>query len=542
MAHHRRRSKRVIADKAAVETARLRGSLRSHLNSLGLKSEEEYRKWCRARGVSDGLHKSNTQKRKEQHLARTQHGESILHRKRSQTRNVRNTIRQLYDRSVPKGRLGADYLYRIRSLFHQLEPDPPSRRALLEILLAVEGPGRLFGLEPALPFEPESPENTWLQGLSSLARHHSDFVRSPEDWIPTSKNSRRQFGHLTRHLLAQFPDVPDFLDAAWIGPVDEEHQRQQAWFLHLGNGGNLRTAPDLPLHLTKGMAHECLQTPDLTPVLKGLRRAQIHGQGGWSGLVDAIGSTQLGRSFEQEDFWSTVVTFFIRHPMLDPVHVGPIIDYLHQQKFVGAEVLQLGGELAHEPPPQPNLTMKSRSIEKLLRQVEEWHEELARAEIGRAAQAAEVERQAGSRSKPRKRARFIEFEDGAIGDYEVIERTGKSETHWRIRRLRNNADLAADGRAMHHCVLSYAKSCRHGSTTIWSLSAKDDDGPRQPVLTIAMAGSRAITQVRGRCNATPWGGKKLKSATAYDELMKRGVKIMQRWIDREKLVWGEVRR
>jgi hypothetical protein len=97
-----------VADRAAVETARLRGSLNAHLKSLGLKSEAEYRQWCRSRGISDGLHKFASQKRREQRLAKTQQGKSILHRKRTQTRNLRNKIRQLYDRSVSKGRLGAD--------------------------------------------------------------------------------------------------------------------------------------------------------------------------------------------------------------------------------------------------------------------------------------------------------------------------------------------------------------------------------------------------------------------------------------------------
>ena len=107
-------------------------------------------------------------------------GESILARKRGQTRNPGNTIRQLYDRTVPKGRLGADYLYRIRSLFHALENDPPSRRALFDILLAVEASGKLFGLDPALPHKPEDPQNTFLQGLMQLARRHTDFVRAPK--------------------------------------------------------------------------------------------------------------------------------------------------------------------------------------------------------------------------------------------------------------------------------------------------------------------------------------------------------------------------
>ncbi|MBT5144306.1 MAG: hypothetical protein HOM31_16540 [Gemmatimonadetes bacterium] len=539
MAHHRRKSKRADADRARVQTAILRGSLQSHIKSLGLTSQKEYQDWCRTRGFSEGLHKSDEQKRKELRLAKVHQGESILARKRSQTRNPGNTIRQLYDRAVPKGRLGADYLYRIRSLFHALEDDPPSRRALFDILLAVENSGKLFGLDAALPYRPEDPQNTFLQGLMQLARRHRDFVRAPSDWQPLSRNSRRQFGQLARHLLAEYPDVPDFLDAAWIGPEDENHQRWQEWFIHLGTGANVRTASDIPIKLTKSMAHELLQTPELTPIPIALRRAQILGQGGWDSLVHALCQTQLGNSFEHEHFWSTVITFFLRHPMLDPAHVGPIVDYLQQQKFDGAEILQPGGALAHEPPAQPNLSMKSRSIDKLLRQVDDWHEELAQAEIGRAAQAdAQHE---GRHSRSRRQVRFIEFVKGSIGDFEVIERVGKQRTMWRIRRLRNNADLAADGRAMHHCVLTYAKSCRKGDVSIWSLTASEDGGSPRPVLTIAMSGSRAITQARGRHNAQPWGKNRGNIEHSYASLLTRGAAIMERWIKREKLVWGEVR-
>lgn len=42
-------------------------------------------------------------------------------------------------------------------------------------------------------------------------------------------------------------------------------------------------------------------------------------------------------------------------------------------------------------------------------------------------------------------------------------------------------------------------------------------------------------------NATPWGKTKGRVSGPYADLMKRGVKVMERWSQREKLVWGEVR-
>ena len=59
----------------------------------------------------------------------------------------------------------------------------------------------------------------------------------------------------------------------------------------------------------------------------------------------------------------SVFRWFIANPMLDAVHHGPIIDYVHDQRFVAPYPT---GErhLPGEPrlvPPQPNLTMKGRN-------------------------------------------------------------------------------------------------------------------------------------------------------------------------------------
>ena len=121
-----RRRKRNV--RSEIERAHNRANLRSHIRALGLQSEDEYRTWCRKRGLGDGLHKSNRQIQKERQLARRQQGEAVLTRTRQQTRSPANTIRQLYDRTLPKGRLGADYLYKIRGLFNAFSPRPDAPR------------------------------------------------------------------------------------------------------------------------------------------------------------------------------------------------------------------------------------------------------------------------------------------------------------------------------------------------------------------------------------------------------------------------------
>jgi hypothetical protein len=210
-----------------------------------------------------------------------------------------------------------------------------------------------------------------VSGLLALACHHTDWLRPVEDWTPAGVSLMPQFGSLALHLLARYP-VPTFMTSVWLRGRDAETLRYQGWYKHIALGRNIRTA-DLPLPYTKMMAHHFMLAPDHFSVEAALRWGQVRGMGGSEALAHAVAATRLGRSFEHEDFWKTVIQFFVNEPTLDAVHIGPIVDYLHVQKFVPQEDFIGEGELGHAGPPQPNLTMKGRTRRSLLRQVEEWH-------------------------------------------------------------------------------------------------------------------------------------------------------------------------
>ena len=167
--------------------------------------------------------------------------------------------------------------------------------------------------------------------------------------------------------------------AAWFGGVEEQGLRQQEWFIHIASGGSIRDL-DAPIKLTRRMAHLFQRSPQLGSVEKSMRWAQVLGMGGNGPLAQATLKTRLGRNFENDEFWSTVVLFLVNNAMLDPTWVGPIVDYVHNMKFAPRRIVQEGGGLEEEPPPQPNFTMKGRSATKLLRQVEAWHGHLSREE------------------------------------------------------------------------------------------------------------------------------------------------------------------
>ena len=77
-----------------------------------------------------------------------------------------------------------------------------------------------------------------------LGAWHSKWVRGPKRWRCNSHNPARQFSSLARHLLADY-HVPNFLDSAWFRPRGgsiREKRQEQEWFIHIGQGGNIRTA------------------------------------------------------------------------------------------------------------------------------------------------------------------------------------------------------------------------------------------------------------------------------------------------------------
>ena len=360
--------------------------------------------------------------------------------------------------------------------------------------------------------------NSFLDGLAALARHADDWLRRPGEWTPDSRNPRQQFGSLARHLLANC-EVPAFLDSAWLRGRGEQACTQQQWFVHIGGGGNIRTV-DLPLALTKSMAHCFPEAPDAYMAEEALRYAQIIGQGGEEALVEAVIGTPLGASFEHESFWASVIQFLVRHSMLDPDLIGPIIDFIQAQKFEAQERALPGGGVERGEPPQPNFSMKSHSLPKLLGHVEEWHEQLAR----------DTRVYTGRNWAP-----------SGIGSFKWQDSEYDPPLHWTVHEILEGRELIVEGKRMNHCVASYANNCRRGNTSIWSMQVQEKGEQAQQIMTIAVQNrTRHISQARGRRNALP----KLKGQQArrlqvdYKQYLGRSRHVLRRWMDQEDMTMG----
>ncbi|MCA8922042.1 MAG: hypothetical protein KDD82_09550, partial [Planctomycetes bacterium] len=270
----------------------------------------------------------------------------VLARARRNTRNPARTIQALVG-----GRLGVGDLPAHSPLRHVAALIADARRQSSACAAAAARLARV-----SLELLADDPGyRVALQGLIGVRR---DWLRAPEAFRCRTRNAGRRFSALLRHLLARYP-VPALFDQAWTSG-DATHQD---WFVRLGRGESLRRVPGLPFPLTKRMAHWVLQAPEGMSVAQALRFGWALGQGARPYVARALLGTRLGGDLPaaQEPFWREVLGFFMRQPMLSPCNYGPIVDYLHAQRFVvppGASA-----------PPRPQLSMAKREVPALLREV-----------------------------------------------------------------------------------------------------------------------------------------------------------------------------
>lgn len=350
---------------------------------------------------------------------------------------------------------------------------------------------KLFSEARVIQEYPPNIHNSMLGALASLATHSRAWIRPLETWKPTSKNARRQLSELARHLLAEYP-VPAFMDSVWF-----KRSRSQNWFLHIGQGQNIRTAERLLVPLNKKMAHAFSLAPADYTVEHAFRWAQVHGLGGNERAVEAVRATRLGRSFAHDDFWISVLRFLAANPMLDTVHYGPIVDYVHEQKFAAERIFVRPGEVRTLDPPHPGFSMSRRTPDTLLRQVTAWHRQLGKVQV------------VGDRA----------WHSSGIQPLHLVEGKDKKRV-WTLDELLSTNALIEEGRAMKHCVGSYAASCAAGRSSVWTLRFSDGAVGRRRLTVEVQPRSRTMVEARGRFNAYP---------------TEQEMRVLQHWAEQNEL-------
>lgn len=308
----------------------------------------------------------------------------------------------------------------------------------------------------------------------ALAAFHEDFVRPPKEFEVAGDDAAKQLDQFLSHLFEKWP-VPHWLR----GPACGQDPRVIPWFIHLGVGKNLTTAPNMPFPLTKRMAHFAVTAPPPLHAYQAMRWGQLRGLNVPEELCHEIVHTRMAHELPDEPFWLTVGRWFALHPEVIG-HAGIIVDYLYSRRV---------GDF--EAPADPTYEMRGRAPDRLLADVRAWHRAVAR-----------------SRHAPRKAT----WEKSGIPGY-VPQPDAKpdgettkitlADAEWAIVELLTSDELEEEGEALHHCVATYASQIISERAAIFSLRRRVQ-GVLRPLLTIEVwRAERQVVQVRGLQNRPP---------------------------------------
>lgn len=440
-------------------------ALMQHIKSLGLSSIKEYTSWCKANGIGQGLNKTEALRKKELKILKEQQLQSAMKNNKERLKPLANRLEDISqsEKIMSHFSYGSGFSASFQQTLQRL--DKEVQKDYLSFLSKVGKKSKLLG------------DNFYIEALYQVYLKRANFIRKVEDWVPKTKNQHRQFSAFLRHCFTKY-QIPEFMDSAWLGRDLNVDPKPVEWFLWVAEGKNLRKAPDLPIVLTKQMAHLVLDAPNSYNFYQALRYGQILSMNGDHRLAEAVNQTFLSRRFGNEEFWTSVIQFFIQNPFLDRHQVGPIVDYLQNQKYTAQA-------------PQPGLTMKGRNPQALLDQVEVWHKSIQKAKGGG----------------------LVRWDSCGVAEFSKEIKTANSTSVWTVEEMVTSKELQDDSRKLHHCVASYVQSCVNKRCAIFSVRL---DGERVATIEVVPL-QNMIVQAREKYNAvlspltrqivTEWAGQ-----------------------------------
>lgn len=305
------------------------------------------------------------------------------------------------------------------------------------------------------------------------------ILRDAWAWRPQMKTrdaARLRLG-AARHLYARYA-VAAPLERIWLdadGLAADEVKLRRRWYIAAARGESLYKAGASDW-LSRKEVHAFLNPPGDLAFEEAFWQAIARSYTDDASIALRIARSKIAGTPRQElTFWREVARFFCASAA-SVEEIDDVCDYLAAQFALDR-----------------GYSIKGRTLVSLRRQMRVWHRELElRARI-------EAARQRALRAAGIKGPDTGRWAGSPAADW-MWQPSGK-EAHFRresyaVVQLVTADDLMAEGRAMHHCVWSYASKCIAGQTSIWSLR-RTLAGSRDRLLTIEVDGRGRAIQVRG---------------------------------------------
>jgi hypothetical protein len=328
---------------------------------------------------------------------------------------------------------------------------PSSRREPIARLFAVvEERSRLFELRPH--------RHKLVTYLIDVGQRHPQWIREPESWFPeNAAQPEPQLRALMKHLFARYRTPRWFEGALALKRGRPVRAPELDWFVHVGQGGSLRSAPGLDLPLTRRAAHEALQAPATMSPRQALLWGKLRAFGGSSELTRAV--FNHCRFATVDDRMLKLCEKILRCPAFPVARVSQLLD-------------QVSGRPSR---------IASQSALELLASVERQELQLA---LERAA------KQYVYLSRP-----------WAPLPLASSHREQLAEGVWRVRELLSAAELVEEGVRMRHCVATYVERCMRGEASIWSLELVRNPRETQRVTLRVCVAERTVVEAKRFANA-----------------------------------------
>ena len=202
--------------------------LLTHIDSLGLQTVEDYRRWCAANGFSCRLKKDWKDRCRERSKVKAAVIQERIVVQKQEQRNPANLLRDICELRLEADDLTQPHLKHLcRAIKAQrAKDDPPvDRQALLSLLLHLHACRvEFFGVTPVMAEFGLRPGNSFVEALVLISAHRRAWLRPFDAWKPRTHNTRRQFASLLRHVFVQYDDMPLF----WIRYGSPARRLQEA--------------------------------------------------------------------------------------------------------------------------------------------------------------------------------------------------------------------------------------------------------------------------------------------------------------------------
>ncbi|MBA2541991.1 MAG: PcfJ domain-containing protein [Deltaproteobacteria bacterium] len=317
------------------------------------------------------------------------------------------------------------------------------------------------------------------------------WIRPLSAWLPPDDTTDLDVvtGSLVDHLLVRYP-LPKPLYRAWLGsslPV----LKWACWCVLFGQGASLhRAAPQFGWQISARFTQYLLAAPAELGTLEAVMWAEVSRLGGstieharlwahgayrvdptaqldgdnarpnddWDDSYDPAATTSAG-------FWRATVSWLVGHrAALDDAACELILAWaMHHHTE----------DIAHQRSEAARFSWRGREPARALEEATRYNELIARPRAGQSGGLPISWRRRG-------------------WDWEDL----RGDVQWSIRELTSDTELIDEGRAMHHCVASYAYLCAQGNAAIFSVTA---NGARKVTLQLHPH-NRRIVQARGAAN------------------------------------------